>query len=113
MYLSDIQAAARKIREYTSGKQFSDYEAEEMLRDAVERRFEIIGVALAELADLDAGLADRISDHRKIIAFRNLLAHGYAHIDDATVWDIVTEKLPLLAREVDALLEERSAPPTP
>ncbi len=106
MYLSDIQAAAGRIQEYTSGKQFSDYEAGEMLRDAVERRFEIIGVALAELADLDAGLADRISDYRKIIAFRNLLAHGYAHVDDATVWDIITEKLPLLLWQVDALLEE-------
>ena len=106
MYLSDIQDAARKIQEYTAGKRFSEYEAAEMLRDAVERRFEIIGVALAELADLDARLADRISDYRKIIAFRNLLAHGYAHVDDATVWDIITEKLPLLARQVDALLEE-------
>ncbi len=106
MYLSDIQAAARRIRDYTSGKQFSDYESGEMLRDAVERRFEIIGVALAELADLEAGLADRISDYRKIIAFRNLLAHGYAHVDNATVWDIITEKLPLLAQQVDALLEE-------
>ena len=106
MYLSDIQAAARRISEYTSGKQFSNYQAEEMLRDAVERRFEIIGVALVELADLDAGLANRISDYRKIIAFRNILAHGYAHVDDATVWDIITEKLPLLAREVDGLLEE-------
>lgn len=57
MYLSDIQAAAVKIREYTSGKQFSDYEAGEMLRDA-------------------------------------------------TVWDIVVNKLPLLARQVDDLLSE-------
>ena len=106
MYLSDIQTAARKIREYTAGKQFSDYEAGEMLRDAVERRFEIIGVALVELADVDAQLADRISEYRKIIAFRNLLAHGYAHVDDATVWDIIVSKLPLLAQQVDALLEE-------
>ena len=56
MYLSDIQAAARRISEYTSGKQFSNYQAEEMLRDAVERRFEIIGVALVELPPRTRGL---------------------------------------------------------
>ncbi len=106
MYLLDIQAAARKIQAYTAGKHFSDYEAEEMLRDAVERKFEIIGIALAELAARDEALANRISDYQKIIAFRNILAHGYAHIDNATVWDIVVDNLPLLARQVDAYLEE-------
>ena len=106
MYLADIQAAARMIQEYTAGKRFSDYETVEMLRDAVERKFEIIGIALGELAKCDEALASRISDYQKIIAFRNLLAHGYAHVDNATVWDIVINNLPLLARQVDALLEE-------
>ena len=105
-YLTDIQAAIRKLQEYTAGKGFPDYEAEEMLRDAVERKFEIIGVALAELAELDEPLAERISDYRKIIAFRNVIAHGYAHIDDTLVWDVVVNKLPLLAQEVHALLEQ-------
>ena len=106
MYLADIQAAAGKIQEYTAGRQFSDYTAEEMLRDAVERKFEIIGIALAELATRDEALVNRISDYQKIIAFRNVLAHGYAHVDNATVWDIVVNNLPLLARQVDALLQE-------
>ena len=105
-YLTDIQAAVRKLQEYTAGKGFPDYEAEEMLRDAVERKFEIVGVALSELAELDESLAGRISDYRTIIAFRNVIAHGYAHIDDTLVWDVVVNKLPLLAREVDALLAE-------
>ncbi len=106
MYLTDIQAAAGKIQEYTAGKQFSHYDTQEMLRDAVERKFEIVGIALAELAIRDVALASRISDYQKIIAFRNVLAHGYAHIDNATVWDIIVNNLPLLARQVDALLEE-------
>lgn len=105
-FLIDVQAAVEKIREYTRGKEFSDYESEAMLRDAVERRFEIIGIALGELANRDPLLAERISDYRKIIAFRNILAHRYAYVDDATVWDIIVSNLPSLARQVDALLEE-------
>ena len=105
-YLVDIQVAIRSLGRYAVGKRFGDYEADEMLRDAVERKFEIIGVALSGLADEDESTADRISEYRKIIGFRNLLAHGYAHVDNRIVWNIVQTSLPVLAREVDALLDE-------
>ena len=73
-----------------------------MLRAAVEREFEIIGVALSELANLDKALVAHISEYPRIIAFRNIIAHGYAYVDSKTVWDIVHTKIPVLAREVEA-----------
>ena len=105
-YLSDIQQAVTLLAEFIAGKQFSDYEGDAMLRAAVEREFEIIGVALSELANLDKTLAARISEYPRIIAFRNIIAHGYAYVDSKTVWDIVHAKIPVLAREVESLLEE-------
>ena len=74
------------------------------MRAAVEREFEIIGEALAQLAKLDRELVNRISQHRTIIDFRNILIHGYAEVDDRLVWDVLETKLPTLRREVDALL---------
>jgi len=76
-----------------------------LLRAAVERQFEIIGEALRRLAKEDAATATRISGHSRIIAFRNILVHGYADLDDRIVWDIVQSKLPTLLREVESLLE--------
>jgi uncharacterized protein with HEPN domain len=73
-------------------------------RAAVEREFEVIGEALARLAKLDVELAAQISEHERIIAFRNILIHGYAEVDDRLVWDVVETKLPVLRREIDALL---------
>lgn len=103
-YLYDIQQAALRISEFTSGKRLENYRADPMLRSAVERQFEIIGEALAQLAKLDDALVRRISEHRRIIAFRNILIHGYAEVDDRLVWDIIESKLPILRAETEALL---------
>ncbi|MBI4299615.1 MAG: DUF86 domain-containing protein [Chloroflexi bacterium] len=105
-YLYDIKQAADLLVAFTAGKGFADYERDAMLRAAVEREFKIIGEALAQFARLDEGLASRISEYRRIIAFRNILVHGYAQVDDRLVWDVVEAKLPVLRREVHALLEE-------
>jgi len=105
-YLYDIQQAAARIADFTDGKQFEDYHSNAMLRAAVERQFEIIGEALSQLARLDEAITEQISDHRRIIAFRNILIHGYADVDDRLVWDVVQGKLPALRREIEALLSE-------
>lgn len=103
-YLYDVQRAAAHIAKFVSGKQLEDYRSDVLLRSAVERQFEIIGEALAQLARLDETIAARIGEHRRIIAFRNILIHGYAEVDHRLVWDIVESKLPMLRRQVDSLL---------
>ncbi len=104
-YLFDIRQAAELIADFTAGKRFEDYHDNPMLRAAVERQFEIVGEALARLLRLDETLAARITECRRIMAFRNILIHGYADVDDRLVWDVVETKLPVLRREVEALLK--------
>jgi uncharacterized protein with HEPN domain len=90
----------------TRGKSFADFDSDLVLRSAVERQFEILGEALNRLARLDAALAARIPDLRLIVAFRNILIHGYASIDRARVWRAVQYDLPpLQATLVDLLAE--------
>jgi uncharacterized protein with HEPN domain len=78
----------------TVGKSFTDFNSDLVLRSAVERQFEILGEALRQLARLDATLAARIPDLRQIVAFRNVLIHGYALIDRARVWQAVQNDVP-------------------
>ena len=103
-YLHDMRQAAALIAEFTDGLDFDAYAADAKVRSAVERQFEIIGEALGQLAKLDPAAAGRISEHRRIIAFRNILVHGYAGVDDLLVWDMVVTRLAGLQREVDELL---------
>ncbi|MDE2920988.1 MAG: DUF86 domain-containing protein [Chloroflexota bacterium] len=103
-YLHDIQRAVGQLHEFTNDKTFGDYSRDAMRRAPVERQFEIIGEAMAQLAKVDAHVAERISGYQRIIAFRNLLIHGYDDVDDRLVWNVVETSLPTLAREIDELL---------
>lgn len=105
-YLYDIRQASARVADFTAGRQFEDYQSNAMLRAAVERQFEIMGEALGRLAKLDEKLVAGISEHRRIVAFRNILIHVYADVDARLVWDVVQTKLPLLRREVEMLLNE-------
>jgi len=105
-YLFDIHQAAKNLQQFSRDKAFSDYEADALLRSAVERQFEIIGEALRRLAKDDPETAGRIAEHQRVISFRNILVHGYAEIDDRLVWDILRSKLPKLLEQVQALLDD-------
>ena len=76
-----------------------------MLRAAVERQFEIIGEAMARLARVDEQIVAGIDHNRRIIAFRNILIHRYADVDDRLVWNVVETNLPTLVRDIKALLD--------
>jgi len=102
--LWDARDAATAIADMTAGKSFADFDSDIVLRSAVERQVEILGEALGRLARLDPMLAARIPDLRQIVAFRNVLIHGYALIDRARVWRAVQDDLPGLRATVDDLL---------
>ncbi len=105
--LEDILEAGETIREIVAGKSIEDYRNEKVTRLAVERCFEIIGEAMRRLADRDPPIAARISDYARIIAFRNVLVHGYSLVKHETVWSVVQNELPRLLDEVKSLLAAR------
>lgn len=105
-YLHDMQRAANMLGEFTAGRSFDEYRNDAMLRAAVERQFEIIGEAMARLARVDEAVAARVSGYQRIIAFRNVLIHGYADVDDRLVWDVVETSLPTLIEEINTLASE-------
>ena len=80
-----------------------------MLR-AVERQCEILGEALARLAKTDPTTAAQVGEYRRIIAFRNILIHGYAEVDHRIIWKVATVKVPALAAEVRGLLGAAEPP---
>jgi uncharacterized protein with HEPN domain len=109
-FLWDIQQAADAILRFVAGLDIRTYAETELVHSAVERKFEIIGEALNQIAKLDPALARRIPDVREIIAFRNVLIHGYAVVEHDRVWRIAEASLPGLRAAVAALLDELGPP---
>lgn len=53
---------------------------------------------------VDPATAESIPELSRIIAFRNVLAHGYAEVDNLLVWGVVEGKLDALRTALDSLL---------
>jgi len=107
--LDDIHQAAAAIEQWTASRTIEQYRGDTMLRAAVERNFEIIGEALNRLAQLDPDTAERLGPYKQIIAFRNLLIHGYDIIDHQRVWHVIENDLPTLRNHAEQLLREVEA----
>ena len=74
-----------------------------------QRSFVVIGEAMNRIGRSDEAIVARLTDHRRIIAFRNILIHGYDNIDVEIVWQVIQHHLPRLLSEVQALLQEEGA----
>jgi uncharacterized protein with HEPN domain len=104
--LEDIRDAGEFILDQTALHTLAAYRAHRLLRQAVERNFEIIGEELTRLRRTDPAIAARLGDVRAVVAFRNVLVHGYDSVDDAIVWDVIRFHLPVLLEPVRHLLNE-------
>jgi uncharacterized protein with HEPN domain len=72
----------------------------------VERQLEIAGDALGQLRKLDAVLFGKIPDGDLVVAFRNVLAHGYATLDHRRVYEIASSRAGELLKTLESLLAQ-------
>ena len=104
-YLADIVDACDAVEAVLAGVDLTTYQETRAIRSSVEREFILVGEAVTGIRRLHPQAAEGISHARKIVGFRNLLAHEYAAVDDETVFGFATDDLPLLRRECTALLD--------
>jgi uncharacterized protein with HEPN domain len=104
-YLFDVREAADAIAEFIALVDFQGYAASPIIHSAVERKFEIIGEALNLLSKSEPALSRQVPDLERIVAFRNLLIHGYSAVNHARVWAIAKDMLPGLRDVIGKLLE--------
>lgn len=99
-YVEEIISAIKDIESFTQGMTYETYAEDAKTKAAVERNLLLIGEALNQLSQLQPKIKVKITDLEKIVAFRNILVHGYFGIDDALVWDVLENKLKVLKKEI-------------
>lgn len=65
---------------------------------------------MRRLDETDPETAAKISDFQRIIAFRNVLIHGYSLVKHELVWSVVENQVPKLIREAEGLLATTRKP---
>jgi uncharacterized protein with HEPN domain len=109
-FLHQARAALPAVARYIDGRSFEDYESDDMLQAAVERRLEEAAEALNRLSDYDASIASQIPELKRVVSLRNILVHGYdnsggrAVASNSSVWNVVRRLAPALLKHVEGPL---------
>ncbi len=103
LYLWDIIEAADHIAEFLMEADFEGFRKSEVLRSAVVQKLSVIGEAASRLS---GQLKSRHPEllWPRIVAFRNILVHGYFGIDWQLVWQVARNRCPLLRDQVAAIV---------
>ena len=103
-YLWDVVEYCDEIEKMVKGVSFEQYVKDRKLGLAVERCFEIIGIAVFEIDKMRTDLP--LTNKEKIIGMRNIIAHGYDTVEPVNIWNTIKNHLPKLKAEVQKLLGE-------
>lgn len=106
VYLEDIERYAEAAIRFVGSNTLSQYLADDKTRAAVERALELVGEVMRKLLTHVPEIAARIPHAKSIIGFRNVLAHGYAEIDDEKVFRIAKDDVPELLAAVRLALKD-------
>jgi uncharacterized protein with HEPN domain len=114
-YLTDIAEAIDRVASYTARINQSDFPRDRLIQDAVIRNIEIIGEASHQLLTRFPEYANAQPQLPLASAYgmRNVVAHGYFHVDLDILWATVETSLPELRKLIQQALHDLDAQRSP
>lgn len=107
-YLLDMLLAAKKIRDFTQGIAWEQFQQDELKQHAIMRLIQIIGEAARKISP-EFQRAHPQVPWEAIIGMRHRLVHEYFRVLPDKVWEVVEKDL----RELIALIEPLVPPEEP
>jgi uncharacterized protein with HEPN domain len=103
LFAQDMLDSIGRIYQYVQGLSYDEFAQDPKTLDAVFRNLEIIGEAARRVPETIQEQYPEVP-WAPIVALRNRLAHGYFAIDEAIIWDIVRNDLPVLEAHLKVIL---------
>lgn len=103
-FLKDIENSLNKIFKYTQGISYNEFVENDLVKDAVERNFEIIGEAVKNLSEDFRNQYPNIP-FKQVAGMRDKLIHDYFGVDYEILWKTIQDKLPQFKSEIDELIK--------
>lgn len=110
-HILDMLRYAKSAIASTEARDFSFFETNEDHRLANERRLEIIGEAARHVSEATRSAYPDVP-WRKIITHRHVLAHDYGEIKSELIWRVLTQHLPGLVVQLEAIASAAKNPGT-
>lgn len=105
LYLADMLDAIEAIERFVAGFDEARFMSDELVQSAVLQKLSIIGEAAARLSETTRGSLPEVP-WKEIVGFRNIAVHAYFSVDWRIVFVTVIDDLPVLKRQIVALVQE-------
>ncbi|MDE2774818.1 MAG: DUF86 domain-containing protein [Chloroflexota bacterium] len=94
---------ARLACQFAEGRTRDDIDSDDQFRLALDRAVEIVGEAACKISDELQAETPEIP-WREIKGIRLIIAHRYDEIDHDVLWETVTEHIPPLIGQLEAIV---------
>jgi uncharacterized protein with HEPN domain len=101
--LGDMLAFALEVDDFCAGVSLDNYLESIDVRRKTERSLELVGEAAKRVSSTFQAAHPEVP-WRRITGLRNVLAHAYGEINDATVWNVAKNEIPGLVAVLRTLV---------
>ena len=105
VFIEEMIAAGKQILAYCQDQSFASFVGNQMLTDAVQHQFEILGEASTHIAYPIRNRFKAIP-WTMMYSLRNHIAHEYFDIDYEILWEILQHDLPRDVQNLEHMLTE-------
>ena len=107
-YLRHIFDEAEYLISQTAGLSYEEFQQNLTLQRAFVRSLEIIGEAAKQVPESVKARYSNV-EWRAMGGMRDRLIHHYFGVDYEIVWDVVTNKIPVLSQTIGEIIKAESA----
>ncbi|MBS3093531.1 DUF86 domain-containing protein [Candidatus Pacearchaeota archaeon] len=105
IYLDEILRMIEKIEGSVLHKSFDDFLHDDNLLDATLMRLHFIGENIKNISFTLKKKYPHVK-WRKLAKLRNIISHKYSMVNKEIIWDVITNTLPDLKKEIAHILNE-------